>query len=76
MELGMFTEKERIKDKYSEAEDLYEKSNKKFRRLTSGSRGEAIGFEEIEDVRTVFFSWNARFWKFKDCTRKTSSCEA
>ena len=32
----MFSEKERIKEKYSEAENLYEKANRKLKRLMLG----------------------------------------
>lgn len=46
--LSLFLEKERIKDKYSEAEDLYEKSNRKLRRLMNSVKGEPVKFDDIE----------------------------
>jgi hypothetical protein len=46
----MFSEKERIKEKYSEAEDLYEKANRKLKKLMVNVRGEKLDMSDIEDV--------------------------
>lgn len=43
-------EKERIKDKYNVAEDLYEKSNRKLHRLMGSVKGESANLDDIEEV--------------------------
>ena len=46
----MFNEKERIKEKYSEAENLYEKANRKLKRLMHGVKTEQVSVEGIGEV--------------------------
>jgi hypothetical protein len=50
----LFLEKERIKEKYSEAEDLYEKANQKLKKLMVGVSEERIDFGDINYVLSLY----------------------
>lgn len=56
----LFLEKERIKEKYSEAEDLYEKANQKLKKLMVGVSEERIDFGDISYVLYKGCRWKAR----------------
>lgn len=56
----MFLEKERIKEKYSEAEDLYEKANRKLKKLMANVRTEKLELGDIEGVKRGVARWRQR----------------
>ena len=70
--LRLSTEKERIKDKYSEAEDLYEKSSRKLKRLMNSVKNENVNYESVNEVFFILYSSRKRWCRSKNCTKAIS----